>query len=120
MDDAREAMEAAERAAGANAEVRPVTIDNDIVTRPASEVSETVHSYLSHVRGKGLRCVPEPITIRDGVETLRYVDGASGGDGWYHQHTEQDSSPPLGCCAQSMTPGAIGLRLRRLFGARYQ
>ena len=89
MDDAREAIEAAERAAGANAEFRPVMIDDDVVTRPASEVSETVHSYLAHLRGKGLGCVPEPITIRDGVETLHYLDGASGGDGWYHQHTEQ-------------------------------
>ena len=34
-------MEAAERAAGANAEFRPVMIDNDIVTRPAADVSET-------------------------------------------------------------------------------
>jgi hypothetical protein len=41
VDDAWEAMEAAERAAGANAEFRPVVIDNDVVTRPASEVSET-------------------------------------------------------------------------------
>jgi len=80
-------MEAAERAAGANAEFRPVVIDNDVVTRPASEVSETVHSYLAHLRGKGLGCVPEPITIRDGVETLHSREGDSGGDGWYHQHT---------------------------------
>lgn len=82
-------MEAAERAAGANAEFRPVTVDGDIVTRPASGVSDTVHSYLGHLRGQGLRCVPEPLTICDGVETLHYLDGVSGGDGWYYQHTEQ-------------------------------
>jgi hypothetical protein len=80
-------MEAVARAASANAEFRSVMIDNDVVTRPASEVSETVHSYLRHLRGEGLVCVPEPTTIRNGVETLGYLDGASGGDGWYHQHT---------------------------------
>jgi Phosphotransferase enzyme family len=82
-------MDAAARAASANAEFRPVMIDNDVVTRPASDVSETVHSYLGYLRGKGLVCLPEPITIHDGLETLGYLDGASGGDGWYHQHTEQ-------------------------------
>lgn len=89
MDDGRRAMEVAGRAADANARFRPVMIDGDVVTRPASEVSETVHSYLTHLRAKGLDCVPEPLAIRDGVETLRYLDGASGGEGWYHQHTEQ-------------------------------
>ena len=29
------------------------------------------------------------VSVRDGVETLRYIEGASGGEGWYHQHTEQ-------------------------------
>jgi aminoglycoside phosphotransferase (APT) family kinase protein len=82
-------MEAVARAAGANARFRPVTIDGDVVTRPASAGTGTVHDYLRHLRGKGVAGVPEPLTIRDGVETLRYLDGASGGDGWYHQHTEQ-------------------------------
>ncbi|WP_232847847.1 phosphotransferase [Occultella kanbiaonis] len=89
MDDAQEAMDAAGRAAETNADFRPVTVGNGIVTRPASEVSDTAHSYLTHLRGKGLRCVPDPLSVRDGVETLSYIDGASGGDGWYHQHTEQ-------------------------------
>ena len=26
---------------------------------------------------------------RTGVETLRFVEGADGGEGWYHQHTDQ-------------------------------
>ena len=82
-------METAARAARANAKFRPVMIDTDVVTRPASEVSETAHSYLAHLRVKGLGCVPQPIAIRDGVETLHYLDGATVGDGWYHQHTEQ-------------------------------
>jgi len=33
--------------------------------------------------------VPEPLDDRDGVETLRFVEGAGGGEGWYHQHTDQ-------------------------------
>jgi hypothetical protein len=89
VGDAREAMEAVGRAADANAKFRPVTVDGDVVTRLASEASGTIHSYLAHLRGKGLRCIPEPIAICDGVETLRYLDGASGGEGWYHQHTEE-------------------------------
>ena len=82
-------MEAVGRAAAANSEFRPVTIGDGVVTRPASPVTDTVHSYLHHLRGKGLRCVPEPLSIAGGVETLRYLDGASGGEGWYHQHAEQ-------------------------------
>lgn len=89
MDDAVEAMDAVGRAAAANAVFRPVTIEGDVVTRPASEVSSTIHRYLRHLRNKGLRCVPEPLGIGDGVETLAYIEGASGGEGWYHQHTDQ-------------------------------
>lgn len=33
--------------------------------------------------------MPEPVSLSDGVETLRHIEGDSGGDGWYHQHTEQ-------------------------------
>ena len=82
-------MAAVARAVEANTAARPVVIDGGVVTRPASEASGTVHSFLRHLRGQGLRCVPEPIAIRDGVETLHHLDGASGGEGWYHQHTEQ-------------------------------
>lgn len=82
-------MEAAGRAAMANTESRPVVIDGDVVTRPAAEGRGTVHNYLRHLRSKGLRCVPQPIGLNDGLETLHYLGGASGGEGWYHQHTEQ-------------------------------
>lgn len=27
--------------------------------------------------------------MREGAETLRYLEGASGGEAWHHQHTEQ-------------------------------
>lgn len=88
MVDPCVAMDAMERAADANAEFHPVTIAGGLVTRPASGASETIHSFLDHLRGQGLCCVPEPVSLGDGVEVLRYIDGASGGDSWYHQHPE--------------------------------
>jgi hypothetical protein len=33
--------------------------------------------------------VPEPLSLNGGTETLRYIDGDSGGDGWQHQHDER-------------------------------
>jgi Ser/Thr protein kinase RdoA (MazF antagonist) len=48
-----------------------------------------VHRFLRHLRDQGVDCVPEPLDDRDGVDTLRYIDGASGGEGWYHQHTDR-------------------------------
>lgn len=86
MDDP---LAAARRAEEVNAEIRPVTIDGQVVTRPASAISATVHDYLRHLRGKGLDCVPQPLDLRDGVETLALIDGEAGGDGWYHQHTDK-------------------------------
>lgn len=88
-DDAVEAMEQAGRAAEINAELRSVTIDGEVVTRPASAGTDTVHSLLRHLRGKGLTSVPRPIDVIDGVERLSYLDGESGGEGWYHQHTDE-------------------------------
>ncbi|MGI8417257.1 MAG: phosphotransferase [Nakamurella sp.] len=87
MDDA---LEAARRAEAVDAAARPVLISGNVVTRPASSTSATVHSFLRHLRGKGLICVPEPLGIdEDRVERLVYIDGADGGDGWYHQHTDR-------------------------------
>lgn len=89
MDDPAAAMDAVGRAAEVNAELRPVTIHGGVVTRPASAASRTVHSLLRHLRDKGLECVPEPVTLGAEVETLAEIEGASGGDGWYHQHTDE-------------------------------
>ncbi|MDQ2740559.1 MAG: hypothetical protein M3Y35_18505, partial [Actinomycetota bacterium] len=61
MDDAL----AARSAEAVNAEARPVTISGNVVTRPASSTSGTVHAFLGHLRGKGLICVPEPLGIDD-------------------------------------------------------
>ncbi|CAA9221116.1 MAG: hypothetical protein AVDCRST_MAG50-585 [uncultured Acidimicrobiales bacterium] len=86
MEDALEAVGRAEKA---NRAARPVSIDRDVVSRPSTSASGTVHSFLRHLRDQGLDCVPEPLGDRDGTETLRFIDGAGGGEGWYHQHTDQ-------------------------------
>ncbi|WP_460691321.1 phosphotransferase [Nocardioides flavus (ex Wang et al. 2016)] len=72
-----------------NERFRPVELTAETVTRPAGPQSATVHSFLSHLRDKGLECVPEPLSLDGETETLRYIDGESGGDGWKNQHDEQ-------------------------------
>jgi Phosphotransferase enzyme family len=68
--------------------LRPVRVENGVVTRPASAWSPTVHAFLRYLRGQGLTCVPEPIAIDGDVERLVAIEGDSGGDGWAHQHSE--------------------------------
>lgn len=75
------------RAEDANRRFRPVTIGHGMVTRPAHPGSATVHSLLEHLRCKGVDTVPEPLDLDRGLETLRFVEGASGGDGWAQQHS---------------------------------
>jgi len=82
-------MAAAERAAEVNARLRPVTIDGEVVTRPATPATATVHAYLRHLRDAGLTSVPEPLSLTGAVETLRLLPGDSGGDGWQHQHDDR-------------------------------
>jgi aminoglycoside phosphotransferase (APT) family kinase protein len=77
------------RAAGVNEQFRPVELTAQTVTRRAGPQSRTVHSFLRHIRAQGLDCVPEPLSLNGGTETLRYIDGDSGGDGWQHQHDER-------------------------------
>lgn len=83
-----ELVQELERAAEANDRFRPVHIDGQVVTRPASPSTPTVHVYLRYLRDAGLDCVPEPLGVDAGVERLSYLDGESGGDGWSHQHTD--------------------------------
>jgi hypothetical protein len=76
------------RAAEVNALHRPVVMTGETVTRPAGPAAQTVHSFLRHLRTQGLECVPQPLSRDGDTETLRYIDGDSGGDGWRHQHDE--------------------------------
>ncbi|WP_242498233.1 phosphotransferase enzyme family protein [Nocardioides glacieisoli] len=89
MTDPEDRYAAVDRAAEANALHRPVVIEDGVVSRPAGKHTATVHSYLRHLRAQGLECVPEPLGVADGTETLRFIEGADGGDGWWHQHTDQ-------------------------------
>jgi hypothetical protein len=76
------------RATEANARFHPVTIDAGVVTRPAGAATETIHGFLRHIRSKGMMYVPEPLGIEGSVERLRFIEGDSGGQGWYHQHSD--------------------------------
>lgn len=81
--------EARDRAAEVNARFRPVELSAETVTRPAGRHTRTVQSFLRHLRDQGLDCVPEPLSLNEETEVLRYIDGESGGDGWKNQHAEQ-------------------------------
>ncbi|GAA1674336.1 hypothetical protein GCM10009745_16710 [Kribbella yunnanensis] len=84
-----DAFEAAARAEAANTEARPVVIADGLVTRPAGTAAATVQHFLRFLRSQGLDCVAEPVSLDGEVETLRYIPGASGGEAWYHQHTDE-------------------------------
>lgn len=75
--------------AGLEAGTRRVEINGDVVARPASYASATVHSLLGHLRNRGLECVPEPLAVTGGVETVRFIEGVSGRDCWFHQHADR-------------------------------
>jgi hypothetical protein len=77
------------RAAEVNEQFRPIELTSETVTRSAGPHTSTVHSFLRHLRAKGLDCVPEPVSLDDGTEMLRFIEGESGGDGWKNQHDEQ-------------------------------
>ena len=81
--------EARDRAAELNELFRSVELTAETVTRPAGPQSRTVHSFLSHLREKGLDCIPEPLSLNEETEVLRYIDGESGGDAWKNQHDER-------------------------------
>ncbi len=82
-------MDAVDRAVEANALHRPVVVGDEEVTRQAGPGTETVHSFLRHLRAKGMGCVPEPLGVEGAIERLRFIPGADGGEGWFHQHTDQ-------------------------------
>lgn len=81
--------EALNRAAEVNEQFRSIELTAETVTRPAGPHTQTVHSFLRHLREKDLDCVPQPISLDDETETLRFIEGESGGDGWKNQHDVQ-------------------------------
>jgi hypothetical protein len=88
-EGAHDPLDAVDRAAEANARFRPVEIGGEVVTRPAPEGAATVHAFLRHLRSRGVPGIPEPLGVERGRETLGFVGGESGGDGWFHQHTDE-------------------------------
>ncbi|QGN32541.1 aminoglycoside phosphotransferase family protein [Microlunatus sp. Gsoil 973] len=82
-----DALEAAGRDEATNRRIRPVAIDGDRVSRPSTPASATIQTFLRFLRSQDMDCVPQPLGLDLGSETLQYIPGASGGDGWYHQHT---------------------------------
>lgn len=69
-------------------ELRPIEVDGDVVRRPAGPWTPTVHAFLRHLRTQGVGDVPEPLGIDGDTETLRWIEGVSGRDGWFAQHAE--------------------------------
>lgn len=68
--------------------LRPISIEDGVVTRPASVWTPAVHAFLRYLRRRGLTCVPEPIGVDGDVERLVVIEGDAGGDCWGHQHSE--------------------------------
>ena len=68
--------------------LRSISVRDGVVTRPAAAWSPTVHAFLRYLRGRGLTCVPEPLSIEGGVERLVAIAGDAGAAGWAHQHSE--------------------------------
>jgi Ser/Thr protein kinase RdoA (MazF antagonist) len=68
--------------------LRPISVKDGVVTRPASSWTPTVHAFLRHLRGQGLTCVPEPIAIDGEVERLVAIEGDAGAAGWEHHYSE--------------------------------
>ncbi len=56
------------RAAEVNHQYRPIEFWPKTVTRPAGAHTMTVHSFLRHLRAKGLDCVPQPVSLDGATE----------------------------------------------------
>ena len=67
--------EALSRAAEVNEQFRPIELTAETVTRPAGPHTHTVHSFLRHLHEKGVESVPEPVSLDDETETLRFIEG---------------------------------------------
>jgi hypothetical protein len=72
---------------GSSDERARVTIEGQVVARPAGPWTPAVHALLGHLRRSGL-LVPQPLGVQDRVERLRLIPGESGARSWPHQATE--------------------------------
>src|SRR4051812_36781566 len=61
---------------------REVIVEGNTVSRPAYPWTPTIHALLRYLRAKGFNRAPAPLGIREGRETLSYIPGTSGADGW--------------------------------------
>jgi hypothetical protein len=61
---------------------RTIRRADDRVERPAYPWAPTVHSLLRFLRANGFTPAPEPVDFAVGRETLRWIPGASGAEGW--------------------------------------
>jgi hypothetical protein len=65
-------------------ELRSIQIVGDVVRRPRSPWTATIHSLLRYLFDGGLP-VPEPLAIEDQYEFVRLVPGDAGDAAWPHQ-----------------------------------
>jgi hypothetical protein len=72
---------------GSGDEQDRVTIEGQVVARPAGPWTPAVHALLRHLRRSGL-LVPQPLAVQDEVERLRLIPGESGAGCWPYQATE--------------------------------
>ncbi|MEH3075675.1 MAG: phosphotransferase [Quadrisphaera sp.] len=66
-----------------------VQVQDGVVHRPAQPWTPTVHALLEHLHRQGLTCVPRPVGIHDGVETVTALEGEAGAHCWPHQATDR-------------------------------
>jgi hypothetical protein len=61
--------------AGGVANAGAVRRRGDVVVRPCTEHSSTIHAFLRALRAVGFTGAPEPLSLSDTEEELRFVDG---------------------------------------------
>lgn len=64
-----------------------VQIRGGVVRRPTTPASQTIHSFLRHLRSERETGAPAPIDADGAHERLHHIDGRSGRAGWFAQRT---------------------------------
>ncbi len=94
--------------------LRPISVNDGVVTRPAAAWSPTVHPFLRYLRGQGLTCVPEPLLIEGGVGRLVAIEGDAGAAGWAHQQLNDPCNRCGETCGWPQQCRQFGMTGRRL------